>query len=88
MKFVGEAWSVSSYAFQVIACCFEGKQLVTLLKRITQLLIPSPQCLTLALNVPLFFFSDQFIPVFVLWRILFQNGKTKICILGLSIAKI
>jgi hypothetical protein len=30
MKFVGEAWSVSSYAFQVIACCFEGKQLVTL----------------------------------------------------------
>ncbi len=55
MKFVSEAWSVSSYAFQAIACCFESKQLLTLLKRITQLLIPSPLCLTLALNVPFFF---------------------------------
>jgi hypothetical protein len=42
---------------------------------------PSVKC-------PLVFFSDQFIPAFVLWRILFQNGKTKICILGLSIAEI
>ncbi len=82
MKFVGEAWSVSSYAFQVIACCFEGKQLLTLFFKITQLLIPSPRCLTLALNVPLFFLVINLFPCWSYGELFSKMAKQKFVFWG------